>query len=36
MPIYALNRLQICVIDENITNIDAEKINEIQIPIGYL
>lgn len=25
--------LQICVIDENITNIDAEKINEIQIPI---
>lgn len=28
--------LQICVIDENITNIDAEKINEIQIPIGYL
>ena len=28
--------LQICVIDENITNIDAEKINEIQIPIEHI
>ncbi len=28
--------LQICVIDENITNIDAEKINEIQIPIEHM
>ena len=28
--------LQICVIDENITNIDAEKINEIQIPIEQM
>lgn len=28
--------LQICVIDENITNIDAEKINEIQIPIKHI
>lgn len=28
--------VQICVIDENITNIDAEKINEIQIPIEHI
>lgn len=35
---YEINgdALQICVIDENITNIDAEKINEIQIPIEHI
>ena len=25
--------LQLCVIDENLTNIDSEKINEIQIAV---
>lgn len=29
------NAVQLCIIDENLTNLDSEEINEMQIPISF-